>query len=304
MNSSSYIRYLEAKRTIDERSINRRVWERFVTRLNLTGRHEAIKLMEIGAGTGYTLFKVLEAINHSFIEYTIIELERDHAANLIHKFQHWAAYKGGTMERQRDGNYIMRAPGIEVCIRMEVEDAVQYLTSSQERDGGTYDAIMGQAILDLLDIDRILPLMDNALKRGGLYYFSINFDGMTSFLPAYDAEIDQLVENIYHASMVHDGIDRSQTGRRVLMNLLQSKAHLLETGSSDWIVVPDAKGNYPGEESYFLAHILQLVRKELLNTSRIDHQLAVDWYKVRLDQVRQGHLVYIAHQLDILASSG
>ena len=181
MNPSSYVRYLEAKQTVDERSINQQVWSEFILRLNQSHSEMPLHVMEIGAGTGSTFIKILEAVRLKCFEYTIVEMEPDHVTMLIDKLNAWTQKKGGRIIQERDGEYIVEVLGQVVKVRIDTEEIESYLGNGLREP--KYDAIIGQAILDLLDLDTIFPLMANVLRKGGLYYFPISFDGSTSFLP-------------------------------------------------------------------------------------------------------------------------
>ena len=104
--------------------------------------------------------------------------------------------------------------------------------------------------------------------------------------------------------MKHQGIDRSQTGRRILMYMLNNGINIVSVGSSDWVVCPNRAGYYPGDEAYFVGHILDLVKKELTASKKMHEEMIKEWYFSRIRQLEKGVLIYIAHQLDILASNG
>ena len=301
MSPTSYVKYLEAKHSVDDRSINHYVWSAFIQKLNKNHDAGICHILEIGAGTGHTFFKILEAIELSQCLYTVVELEQDHLARLFEKLEGWVKNQGGQIDDVKgERRYIVQLPEKKIEVQLVEQDIEQYLIALDQEE--TYSAIVGQAIIDLLDIDHVFPLMAGVLKPEGLYYFPISFDGMTSFLPELDKAIDSKVEKIYHESMVHGGIDRSQTGRRTLLYMLKNGLRIESVGSSDWVIYPDTRGMYPGNEKYFLQHILDLVRKEMAASNQIDQGVAEHWYARRVTQLERGELVYIAHQLDILAS--
>ena len=299
--TSGYTRYLEAKRTVDDRAVNHYVWQRLIDKLNAIEDGSPLHIMEIGAGTGSTLFKVLDNVLHPNIIYRVVDLEDAHIDTLRYKLKCWAEYKGGNVNEYAD-RVIVNIPGKTIDICVHVDDIVRYLQSGT--DALLYDAIIGQAVLDLFDIDSLLTLLANGLKDRGLYYFSINFDGVTTFLPEYNEGIDMLVESIYHASMKKGGRDGSRSGRQVLVDLMKHGAKIIQAGSSDWVVCPSPKGGYNADEEFFLLEILKFVKKEMLASQRIERRVAEEWYSHRKQQVNNSSLVFIAHQLDVLASKG
>ncbi|MBX2822338.1 MAG: class I SAM-dependent methyltransferase [Rhodothermaceae bacterium] len=298
-NTSGYARYLEAKRTVDERALNLYVWQRFIDHLNAIENTRSLHILEIGAGTGSTFFNVLDNVTHPSIIYRVVDLEETHIGALRHKLKSWAQNRGGNVVEYAD-RVVVNLSGKSIDVRVNVDDVLRYLESKTE--SLRYDAIIGQAILDLFDIDYLLTLLEDVLRQGGLYYFSINFDGVTTFLPEYNGDIDRLVENIYHASMKEEKRDGSQSGRRVLMELMRRGADIIQAGSSDWVVCPSKEGGYVGDEEYFLMEILKFVKKELLASQEIERKVVENWFSHRKQQISNSGLVFIAHQLDVLAS--
>ena len=76
-----------------------------------------------------------------------------------------------------------------------------------------FDLIIAHALLDLLHLPAALPVLLQMVRPAGLFYFSINFDGATLFLPEIDPELDAQIEALYHRSM-DTRITDGQTLRR------------------------------------------------------------------------------------------
>ncbi len=158
----------------------------------------------------------------------------------------------------------------------------------------SYDLLISSAFLDLVSLDSALPHLIRILKPGGLAYFPINFDGLTYFEPVHPA--DAHVLDAYHASMDdRPGGGHSQTGRRLFRALPAAGFEILSVGASDWMVFPSS-GSYPGEEAYFLRHILHFFEKSCAGAPGL-----AGWLADRKAQIGRGELVYIAHQYDFLA---
>ena len=148
------------------------------------------------------------------------------------------------------------------------------------------------------------------LRPAGLFYFSINFDGATLFLPEMAADrplpnaptLDRQIEALYHRSMdtrVTDGQPSgdSRTGRRLFHALRACGAQALAIGSSDW-VVHAVDGAYPTDEAYFLGCILHFVESTLRGHPQLNARAFENWLTTRRRQLARGELLYIAHQLD------
>ena len=176
------------------------------------------------------------------------------------------------------------------------------------KTGKRFDLIVAHALLDLLHLPTALPSLLQMVRPAGLFYFSINFDGATLFLPEVDSGLDGRIEALYHRSMdtrVTDGQPSgdSRTGRRLFQALRACGAEVLAAGSSDWVVHP-VGGAYPHDEAYFLGCILHFVESTLRGHPELDDGEFDDWLSVRRRQVVRGELVYVAHQLDYCGRVG
>jgi len=145
------------------------------------------------------------------------------------------------------------------------------------------------------------------LAPGGLFYFSLNFDGATIFEPPFDPDLDALIEALYHRTM-DTRRDRgrpsgsSRTGRRLFGRLQEAGARLIAAGSSDWVVFPGPDG-YPGDEAYFLHFIIDTIGQALHGHPELAGSRFQAWIAQRHRQIEARELIYIAHQLDFLGYS-
>lgn len=270
-------RYLRAKKSVDDRALNRPVWQAF-------GRHlpAAPRILEVGAGVGTMIERLIE---QSFIyggSYTAVD---NQARNLV-------------AARQR-----FEQEALPFKLTFEQADILEFIKRPAPP---RWDVLIAHAFLDLMDIETILPELLALLETGGLFYLSLNFDGATIFEPVIDLVFDRLVEQLYHQTM-----DKRQTngrlsgdsksGRHLFHHIKQCGAELLAAGSSDWVVFAGTEG-YPGDEAYFLHFIIQTIYKSLQSHPEIDSRRLANWVARRRAQIEAGELVYIAHQLDFLGS--
>jgi hypothetical protein len=163
---------------------------------------------------------------------------------------------------------------------------------------------VAHAFLDLVPLETAVPLLLRMLRPGGLFDFSLNFDGETIFMPEIDRSLDGEIIEAYHRTMDERTIDGkpsgdSRTGRRLLAGLPSMGGAILAAGSSDWVVVPRG-GGYPGDEAYFLHYICHTLWLALRSRGEIDPQRLRRWIEQRHRQVEHGELIYIAHQLDVV----
>src|SRR6202167_2971479 len=138
---------------------------------------------------------------------------------------------------------------------------------------------------------------------GGLYWFTINYDGESIFAPG-PLHDDQVMQ-AYHRDMDERfrygrPAGESRTGRRLFHYLRAAGAPTLAAGASDWVVSAGPDGNYPGDEAYFLRSILSTIQNALRSRRDwVEPADLADWLAVRDRQLTAGELVYIEHPLDI-----
>lgn len=277
----SFARYLEAKRTVDDRALNVRVWDRLRTELanqQLTGPRQ---VLEIGAGVGTMVERLRYASMLGVCRYTVLDSDLD----LI------------------DAAEIRLNSSREMQLDFVTADAFEFLSSDPK--GRIWDLIVANAVLDLTDLSTSIRELLTSLAPGGLLYASINYDGLTAFLPVVDEHLDDTIVRLYNESMSVPRLDGtmpigSRAGRTLIPALRDAGASVLEVGASDWIVLADETG-YHADEAYFLRHILGFVEDVLMGHPELDRDQLNDWLLTRQRQITSGELIYVAHQLDILA---
>lgn len=282
---SDFQRYLRAKRTVDDRALDRRLLVEL--RERLAGR-ERLRVLEIGAGVGtmLTRFVEWEVLPVGEIEYTAVDVDAENAEAFREHLEEWAADREASVDA--DGSLV--TPDRRVAVETVVGDGVAYA----ERRAGEFDLVVGAALLDILDADDVECLV-GALAPGGLYYFPITFDGATRFRPSHPA--DRAVEHRYHEHMDRKPGGSSRAGGDTLVRLRAAPGELLGVAGSDWVVRPVGDG-YPGNEAFFLRYILDTVEDALDDIGPPEGFPA--WLSRRRAQVDAAELCYHTHQLDFL----
>lgn len=282
------VRYLEAKRTVDERALNRRV-----RRALLDALPDAPRVFEAGCGTGATVPRLLawgvEPASYVGVDRDerVVSFARDVRPAELRRRGHDAVETGAGF-RLGDREFEFR-----------VGDAIE---SAPDR-AGTVDLLVAHAFLDLVPPEAALSAFHRALAPGGLAYLPVTFDGATVFQPDHPA--DDAVVEAYHDSIdAADGRD-SRAGRHVAARLQERDGGLLAVGASDWVVRPatgpnqQQDGTYPADEAHFLATILEFVERALADGD-VAPARRDDWLATRRRQLREGELLYVAHQFDLL----
>jgi hypothetical protein len=279
-------RYLLAKRTVDDRALHRGVFAELARLVPPRPR-----VLEIGAGAGTMVARGVEWGLFTEADYTLLDVDADCLATARSWLAGWAAATGRRCEETADG--LRLGPG-PVTVRLVEDELSAYL---QRAPGPPADLLIANAFLDLVEVPVFLPTLLALVAEGGLFWFTINFDGETIFLPEHP--FDGVLMAAYHRDMderVRYGrpAGDSKTGRRLFGHLRAAGAEVLAAGSSDWVVFPP----YPADEATFLHHIVGTIDESLSVRPDVDGAALAAWVELRHQQIERAELTYIAHQLD------
>jgi len=297
--------YLAAKKSVDDRALNLQVWQSLRQALPRSDRQKPVRVLEVGCGIGTMLERMLDWGLFTFASYTGVDAMPENIEAAWSRIDQWAGEH--TMQSSMQNNPLnLQDSQREVSVQFEKADIFDFIASQSGQQ--TWDLLVAHAFLDLVDIPAALPKLFSLLKPGGLYYFTINFDGASLLEPAIDPAFDELVERLYHQTMdqrVTAGIPSgdSQAGRHLFQHLTHAGARIKAAGSSDWVVFAN-HGVYPADEAYFLHFILHFFETALMGNPQLDAHRFRDWLVKRQAQVETGDLIYIAHQLDFFGSYG
>lgn len=239
--------------------------------------------------------------------YTAVENQPELVAYAEEYLPAWSRKQGYEIPIKEPGYLEITHPEGKVCVDFKPVDVFEFIHDWQgevEKSTERWDLLIAHAFMDLMPIETTLPDLLKTLGEEGLFYFSLNFDGMTIFEPEIDPILDKKIEILYHQTMDERELDGaltggSRSGRRLLNQLLSTGTQVLAAGASDWLVY-STNGRYALDEAYFLHHILYFVESELKNHPELDPEQLENWIRQRRRQVDDGKLVYIAHQLDVL----
>jgi hypothetical protein len=302
-------RYLRAKRTVDDRSLDRRVVGRLEDELRAASDENdgPIRVLEVGAGVGTMVERLVEwdVLPAGGVRYTAIDVDASNVRAMRRRLPDWAADRGMDVTGAKADAASLTLSGGDRTIVVEpvVADATDFVETAHGDAAaatGEWDLLIGAALLDVLGLEA-LPTLLSSLDPGGLWYFPITFDGATRFVPSLPA--DRLVERYYHEHMDRKPGGNSRAGQGALERLRdRSTAEVLEVAGSDWIVRP-IDGEYPADEAFFLRFVLATIEDALGELDRGD-DLADDvlagWLEERRRRVDDADLVYLTHQLDLL----
>jgi hypothetical protein len=282
-----YTRYLAAKKSVDDRALNRRV---LADLRGLMPSGEP-RILEIGAGLGTMVARLLEWQVLDAGEYILLDVDRRLLRDSRTWLRRWALARDLRTEDLADG---LRLGDLRV--RLVEAELGDYLEAGH---GEPADVLIANAVLDLVDVPAVLPGLLRTLVPGGAYWFTVNFDGESIFQPDHPG--DEQVLGAYHRSMqerVRYGriAGEARTGRHLFGHLAAAGAPPLSSGASDWVVHPRPDGTYPEAEAYFVGRILSTIQNAV--DGRVTPACLADWMRTRRRQLAGGELIYLAHQLD------
>jgi SAM-dependent methyltransferase len=303
--ASSFTRYLAAKKSVDDRALNRRVFESLVQALPASTPERPLRLLEVGAGIGTMIERLVDWGLLIQAEYTAIDAEAANIAYARERLPNWA-HKNGYQASLSGERLRLQPAGKRIEVLLRDVDLFDFIRQKDEQE--TWDVIIAHAFLDLMDVPRTLPGLFSLVRPGGLIYFTLNFDGGTIIEPAVDAPLENLIQSLYHRTMderltAGKPSGDSRTGRHMFLQLRAAGAQLLAAGSSDWVVFAGENG-YPADEAFFLHFIIDTIGDALKGHRELDPARFSRWIAARHAQIEQGELVFIAHQLDFAGFIG
>lgn len=291
--------FLTAKRTVEDRALNRRVWDRFVRELAAAAGDDPVRIVEVGTGTGSMIARLAawDALPPT-VSYRAVDLDAETIAVARDRLPDWLRAAGYAVDQQADRIVARRSrdelPDRTLEITLEIGDAFSITDEA--------DAVIAAAVLDLVDCEQAVADLKQLLGDGGLVYAPITFNGSTSFTPA--DPLDDRIERLYHRHMdeIRDQPGGSRAGQQLLTVLPAAGYTILEAGGADWVIRP-TEGSYPANESTALGHLLATIDGALADypPDVIDPSTRTEWIERRTTQLQQGELTLVAHHLDVLA---
>jgi hypothetical protein len=286
----SFPHYLLSKQSVDDRAINKDVLNTLKANLPST----PMDIIEIGAGIGTMLTRLINWGLFLKANYLIIDEMVENIEYASAWIPQWAESVGLGVERIAQSQLRVFDATRDIHIQFQQADIFEFIKTNPPK----HALLIAHAVLDLFPMPESLPKLFSLTKN--LAWFTVNFDGMTTFEPTIDAALDEKIERLYHCTMdTRPTGGDSKSGRHLFDHLKNAKAEILAAGASDWVVYA-TNGKYPADEAYFLNFILHFFEESLANQPELNANEFTDWLKERRAQIERGELVYIAHQMDFL----
>ncbi len=311
----SFQEYLEAKREVDDSALNSEVRKRLLSGIRdaVTEHSGPLRVLDLGTGTGAMVRRLLRdlgVVRSSGKDLEMCGVDMDAALIETAKAlcaEAWAA--SGLENRRSTGSG-------EVQIEFRVMSVERALAEENSRE-----LISAHALMDLLPLDETCVAVRKSLVPGGLFYATINYNGLTRWYPkAEDAEFEQQLLSYYDRSMRRvreDGReqDGAASGGQLYEACGAAGLDVLALGGSDWCVFPKVdvgSGAADGAEAQrgippaytkgelrLLTWMLGNIYKEGLREFTAGQMET--WIQDRLACLQQERLAMVVHHLDVLA---
>lgn len=272
-----YVRYLSAKRTVDDRALNEQVLTDLKVFLqdgsNQLQHSREIRVLEVGAGIGAMCMRLFQRrlfSNFAKVDYKLVDIKanllqyaRDNIIAMTHNPQQKDSSLGNDAETtttKRGGGsahsvheeewnsaQVTHLPSVQVnesfTVSFHVGDVIEFARDQK----CTFDMVIAAAVLDLWHLDECIPVVLETLSENGLrlFYTPVNFDGTTHLFPpsSEGTSFDFSIEVAFHQAMGERETNTyktpaAQTGRHLVPTIIQKGADILSAGSSSWMVYP------------------------------------------------------------------
>src|SRR5919109_1993632 len=153
--SYQFTRYLAAKKSVDDRALNRHVWHSLDQALSQTASDGPVQVLEVGAGIGTMVERLVEwGLLHQ-ATYTAIDGDRQTIVESRRRLPAWMVEHGFKVQQDASTRQRFWRDGQEIVVEAKAIDLQRFLSCTRGR--GTWDLVIAHAVLDLLDILTTLP---------------------------------------------------------------------------------------------------------------------------------------------------
>ena len=107
----------------------------------------------------------------SHCEYTAVELEAGFGAAAFARHCNWAKQHNCQIDQAKNDHWTLYAGDDRIDINWIQGDALQ---ANKAFSAGSFDLIIGHAVIDLLPVPSCMPDLLCCLRKEGGFYFSLN----------------------------------------------------------------------------------------------------------------------------------
>ena len=161
----SFARYLSSKKSVDNRALNRVVWQRLQSIIACEHSGKPPAILEIGAGIGTMFERSLEWGLFKKAYYTAIDAMLENILEARARIPGWAYNVSYRVEEIADDELRLSGSGTDVTLKLEEGDFFDF--AMKNHGSYAWDLIIANAFLDLVDAGRTLPMRDFRTELNG-----------------------------------------------------------------------------------------------------------------------------------------
>jgi hypothetical protein len=273
------LRLLTALRTVDDRALDRRVWDLFALAAAPAEDGALPRLLLAEDGSGAMIERMLEwGLFEGPVE---LALAGDGAATALARLDQWAAAHGVERTAGERAGLRLRRPGLDLAVTV----------AGDVRGQPAWDAVV---VPDAAGVAEPMSPWQAAaawVRPGGLLYLPLWREGGVVAEPLLDPKVDRPLE----------GTLLPAPGRDLVAALRAAGLEVLAAGASDRIIFAGADGRYPADEATVLRAALAGLETALSNDPAVEPGCFDAWLADRRAQVERGELIWIERRIDVLA---
>ena len=127
------MRYLAAKKSVDDRALNWQVWQRLVAALPRATSEQPLRILEVGAGIGSMVERLLAGDLLTHATYTAIDQAPTLLAEACRRLRQWTRERGFQVDENPQGQLHFRRVGQHITVKTEAIDVAHFMAREQGR---------------------------------------------------------------------------------------------------------------------------------------------------------------------------
>ena len=127
----SFARYLSAKKSVDDRALNHHVWQNLAAALPRATPEKPLHILEVGAGLGTMVERLVASAILTHTVYTAIDLEPTLIAEARCRLPQWATAQGWQVQQDSQAQIYMQRSGQDIRVTTEAIDLLRFVAREQ-----------------------------------------------------------------------------------------------------------------------------------------------------------------------------
>ena len=129
----SLIRYLAAKKSVDDRALNGQVWRHLVAALPRATPQRPLRILEVGAGIGSMVERLVAGDVLTHATYTAIDTAPALLTEAHRRLSQWADERGFQVDENPQGQLHFRRVGQHISVKTEAIDVAHFMAREHGR---------------------------------------------------------------------------------------------------------------------------------------------------------------------------